>query len=159
MNNKNNKYNQKHLTLSNRTFIEQELCQGSSFKSIELALHKDPTTIAKEVKLHLSSCGATDIGRCRSCLNYPTCDVRGKDIGVDCNKKYCTNLCRRCWNRKPPEFCSYYLPRFCKKPSKAPYVCNSCVDYKFCCLEKSLYNAVSAQKEYEKTLVKCLSLF
>ena len=45
-------HNQKHLTLSDRTFIEQELVQGSSFKSIADVLGKDPTTISKEVKLH-----------------------------------------------------------------------------------------------------------
>ena len=49
---KNAIHNQKHLTLSDRTFIEQELIQGSSFKSIADVLGKDPTTISKEVKLH-----------------------------------------------------------------------------------------------------------
>ena len=43
-------HNQKHLTLSDRIYIEQELIQGSTFKSIALTLHKDPTTISKEVK-------------------------------------------------------------------------------------------------------------
>ena len=43
-------HNQKHLTLSDRIYIEQELVQGSTFKSIALTLHKDPTTISKEVK-------------------------------------------------------------------------------------------------------------
>ena len=43
-------HNQKHLTLSNRTYIEQELLQKSTFSSIGEALHKDPSTISKEVK-------------------------------------------------------------------------------------------------------------
>ena len=36
--NKNIIHNQKHLTLSDRTFIEQELCQGSTFKYIGVVL-------------------------------------------------------------------------------------------------------------------------
>ena len=48
--NKNVVHNQKHLTLSDRTYIEQELCMGSSFKSISKVLCKDPTTISKEVQ-------------------------------------------------------------------------------------------------------------
>ena len=45
-----NEHNQKHLTLSNRTYIEQELLQKSTFSSIGKNLHKDPSTISKEVK-------------------------------------------------------------------------------------------------------------
>ena len=42
--------NNAHLTLSDRIFIEQELNQRSTFYSIAKVLHKDPTTISKEVK-------------------------------------------------------------------------------------------------------------
>ena len=45
-----NKHGQKHLTLSNRTYIEQELLQKSTFSSIGSVLHKDPSTISKEIK-------------------------------------------------------------------------------------------------------------
>ena len=38
----------KHLTLSNRITIESMLHAKTSFKSIGLALDKDPTTISKE---------------------------------------------------------------------------------------------------------------
>ena len=46
---KNALHNQKHLTLSDRTYIEQELLQKSSFTSIASNLKKDSTTIAKEI--------------------------------------------------------------------------------------------------------------
>ena len=36
--NKNN-HNQKHLTLSDRVYIEQELLQGSTFRSIAFAMN------------------------------------------------------------------------------------------------------------------------
>ncbi|XCP86170.1 helix-turn-helix domain-containing protein [Roseburia hominis] len=44
--------NQKHLTLDNRIYIENELNKGTSFKDIARFLCKDPTTISKEVKAH-----------------------------------------------------------------------------------------------------------
>ena len=45
--NKNRKEYQKHLTLSDRIYIEQGLLQLMSFKDIAAFLYKDPTTISK----------------------------------------------------------------------------------------------------------------
>lgn len=42
--------NQKHLSLQDRIYIQNELSKGSSFKDITRFLCKDPTTISKEVK-------------------------------------------------------------------------------------------------------------
>lgn len=42
--------NQKHLTLEDRIYIENQLNKGASFKNIARFLCKDPTTISKEVK-------------------------------------------------------------------------------------------------------------
>ena len=39
--------NQKHLTLEDRIYIENELNKGTSFKDIARFLCKDPTTISK----------------------------------------------------------------------------------------------------------------
>lgn len=50
-----NKYipgNQKHLTLEDRIYIENELNKGTSFKDIARFLCKDPTTISKEIQGH-----------------------------------------------------------------------------------------------------------
>ena len=44
--------NQKHLTLENRIYIENELNKGTSFKDIARFLCKDPTTISKEIRSH-----------------------------------------------------------------------------------------------------------
>ena len=41
--------NQKHLTLNDRIYIENELAKGTPFKDIAAFLCKDPTTISKEV--------------------------------------------------------------------------------------------------------------
>ena len=42
----------KHLTLDERNFIEQELAKNTTFREIAMYLSKDPTTISKEVKKH-----------------------------------------------------------------------------------------------------------
>ena len=39
--------NQKHLTLNDRIYIENELAKGTPFKDIAAFLCKDPTTISK----------------------------------------------------------------------------------------------------------------
>ena len=39
--------NQKHLTLNDRIYIENELAKGTSFKDIATFLCKDPTTRSK----------------------------------------------------------------------------------------------------------------
>ncbi len=47
--------NQKHLTIEDRIYIQNELDKGTSFKDIARFLCKDPTTISKEVKARRSS--------------------------------------------------------------------------------------------------------
>lgn len=71
--NKSTIRNQKHLTLTERTCIAQELVQGSTFSSIASTLHKDPSTISKEVKRAriLESAGYN--GKCHNCMNYGDC--------------------------------------------------------------------------------------
>ncbi|SHO54033.1 helix-turn-helix domain-containing protein, partial [Anaerocolumna xylanovorans] len=44
------KYNQKHLTMTERIWIEKGLNDGETFASIARRIEKHPTTIAKEVK-------------------------------------------------------------------------------------------------------------
>ena len=49
--------NQKHLTIEDRIYIQNELDKGTSFKDIARFLCKDPTTISKEVKARRASEG------------------------------------------------------------------------------------------------------
>ena len=46
------KGNQKHLTLSDRIRIEKGLNSNLSFAEIAREIHKDPTTVSKEVRKH-----------------------------------------------------------------------------------------------------------
>lgn len=45
-------HTQKHITLSDRIFIEQALSIHESFKNIAAVLKKDPSTISKEIRKH-----------------------------------------------------------------------------------------------------------
>lgn len=147
--NKNIEHNQKHLTLSDRTYIEQELVQGSSFKSIALNLRKDPSTIAKEVKRSRIIENSEKPGymwKCHSCINFGDC--YRKSICGD----WCKWRCRNCYKKNPTTICHDYVAWNCDQTNKAPYVCNACDKYKWCPLKKALYNAAKAQGSYEKKL-------
>ncbi len=150
MNKKSNPiHNQKHLTLSERTYIEQELAQGSSFKAIANVLGKDPSTISKEVKLHrIITAGQADRFKCHKCQRYKQCKERHV-----CGSEYCNNACRYCRRRFDIEtLCPLYMPFLCDQLTKAPYVCNACPHYNLCVLDMARYSAARAQKQYEKTL-------
>ena len=144
------KHDQKHLTLSDRTYIEQELVQGSSFKAIADVLGKDPTTISKEVRLHRVFFESI-IRRngCRSCNNYVQC----REHNV-CSDERCKYACRYCRRRSVnvTDLCLLYNPHQCDRLNKAPYVCNDCSKFNLCALDTAKYVAVKAQKQYEKTL-------
>ena len=152
---KNALHNQKHLTLSDRTYIEQELLQKSSFTSIASNLKKDSTTIAKEIKRYSRDVPVKGNRSCIKCKNYEDCDLLSRESSCShYNKKYCPFYCRKCYRYYPPSECLYYIPFQCDKIKKPPYVCNYCNDQKDCPLTKKIYDAAYAQKQYEKTLVK-----
>lgn len=63
----------------------------------------------------------------------------------------CTSRKNRfCWScGKCSSSCILYKKYVCPKLSKPPYVCNGCPERSRCSLEKHLYRASYAQKEYE----------
>ena len=147
-------HNQKHLTLSDRFYIEQELFQGSTFRSIAAALHKDPSTIAKEIKRNRLKVKATPLSFCKKCMHRDTCTVQGGDAVVDCPRsKSCHSLCKRCWRTRHDLLCSLFVPLSCNPERHAPYVCNACRKESTCVVEHYVYQANKAQKQYERTLV------
>ncbi|MBS7340967.1 MAG: helix-turn-helix domain-containing protein [Lachnospiraceae bacterium] len=71
------KGNGKHLTFSDRVYIEQELMQGSSFRNIAAGLGKDPSTISKEIRLHCAVApnGTYRFPHCTACSKYKKCMI------------------------------------------------------------------------------------
>lgn len=143
------KKTQRHLTLTDRNYIEQELMMHSSFTSIGKALDKDPSTIAKEVKLHYEVHKATvKENECRNCINFSSCDLQHM-----CGSKGCHRKCKYCLSFNQHISCSNENFFRCDIPFKPPYVCNGCENRQTCHLEKHIYHARAAQAEYEETLV------
>lgn len=134
----------KHFTLSERVEIEGYLKNGYSFKAIGRELNRDCTTIAKEVKYHIIYLRKGTYGRAfNNCLLRKDCIYSKLCKNPECKHKYC-KFCSKCYS-----FCEDYKEEKCSKLLKPPYVCNGCEQRHGCSLEKAVYSASSAQKEYE----------
>ncbi len=135
----------KHLTLEGRITIEQKLKEQGSFNEIARELGKDPTTIAKEIKNHI-------LFQRSGCYGKPFNDcLYRKDCGIRhlCSSRRCKRLCTGCFSHPCSTLCFNYHQEICKMLSKPPYVCNGCPKKRTCTLEKRIYSAARAQKEYE----------
>lgn len=141
---KNKKGNGHHLTLSDRIYIEQELIQRSTFRSIGDFLGKDPSTISKEVKLHRFTphCSELTYPKCKICRHYNVCDTPSDAYRSREYHYYVSDSAYRCKD---------YDPHDCPRLDKPPYVCNGC-DVIKCSKAKYNYSAQKAQHAYEKTL-------
>ncbi|MGI6123643.1 MAG: IS30 family transposase [Acetivibrionales bacterium] len=135
----------KHLTQEERNTIEQRLKERESFKGIGRELGKDPTTIAKEVKNHVQFRKSGCYGKAfNDCLIRKNCTIRHL-----CGSQRCRRNCSFCNSHACSTLCSYYRQEVCQKLLKPPYVCNGCKAKSSCTLEKKVYSASHAQKEYE----------
>lgn len=135
----------KHLTQELRYQIQHGLNRGLSFKAIAAETGKDCTTISKEVRSHrlFEKTGAmgrafNDCSLRFSCRQYQTCPSCHKVARTKCS------VCGACTIH-----CPLYTKECCPKLSKPPYVCNGCMSRQKCSLEKAMYKALEAQKEYE----------
>lgn len=139
---------QKHLKMEDRILIETLLNQHNSFKAIARHLGKDCTTISKEVKAHIYFEKTGTFGRAfNDCLIAVLHQCSIKKLCPHCtyqNNKSCWT-CGRCTSS-----CTSYEKYTCPELSKPPYVCNPCPKRYRCSLEKRLYKASYAQREYEQ---------
>ncbi len=143
---------QKHLTLDDRSHIQAGLNSGKSFRQIAQDLHKHPTTIAKEVRKHRSVAHTGAYGRIlNKCLHRKTCSISGLCNDPRC-KYSCCRFCSKC-----NLLCSDFTQEYCLLSEKVPYVCNGCQQKKACVLDKYLYNAQNAFKQYTENLSDCRS--
>lgn len=143
----------KHLTLEERMTILIEIKKNTQLKEIALKIHKDPTTISKEVKLHrickkynLSSfvtCGY-------NCKYYQNCNIKNL-----CGQNKCNFLCKACKNINCNKKCEKFEPYECKRLKRFPYVCNGCDKSQGCKRsERYYYDSSIANKEYKEILVE-----
>ena len=138
--------NQKHLTIEDRIYIQNELDKGTSFKDIARFLCKDPTTISKEVKTRRAS-DWFHKGTFLNAKNFCTKRFRCKKTNA-CNKiLLCGVKCASCptCNQTCPDF----QKECCSKLDRAPYVCNGCSKK---IAHKYTYNARFADRKYRECL-------
>lgn len=142
--------NYKHLTQSDRIFIESSLNQRHSLRSIALSLNKSTSTISNEIKNHL-------VFEKSGSFHYDYNSCKGRFL---CSK---ANLCKACIKTRSIskkckfcDICNAVCPDFvkdsCPSHSKSPYVCNGCLSRKNCTLEKRFYRASDAHNEYKVVL-------
>lgn len=135
-----------HLVLDERATIEVRLRERASFTEIGRELGKDSSTISKEVRLHSHTVRKDSFN---PCSKRSTCDEYGTACSK-CKLQY-SKSCKRCPRVKCYEHCKQFEVLVCNKLKKPPYVCNGCIQRQSCKLEKHIYSAKSAQKNYETT--------
>lgn len=119
-----------HLTLEDRKIIQAGIENNSTKASIARTIGKDATTIAKEIRNHRKL-------KPRNTFNRPVLCAK---IGT-CPKKPCIRKCEL-----------YEEPK-CNRRDKSPGACNKCNNLTKCHLDKYIYDAESADKEYRSDLV------
>lgn len=142
------------MNLEDRCAIERGLRDCQSFKTIGETIGKDCTTVSKEVRSHLVFRKSGAYGRAfNDCALRKTCKVRG--LCSKCRFKNQDRLCATCG--RCCSSCISYKQEVCQKLSRPPYVCNGCLDYHSCTLEKRFYEGVIAQNEYSNVLSEARS--
>lgn len=144
------------MDINTRTTIEAELAKKSSFKQIAQLVGKDCTTISKEVRKHrvfeqIGACGR-GFNDCEQAFQHK-CDLRCVCDRCPTKKRYCWS-CGQCTDK-----CALYTKKVCEKLAKPPYVCNACPERRNCTLEKAVYRAYPAQRDYKAVLTESRSGF
>lgn len=118
-----------HLTLDERTIIQTGIENRCNKVDIARTIGKDPTTIAKEIRLHREF-------KPRNTFNNPILCIHSKECKKSCRFK-----------------CSRYEEPKCKNRDRSPGACNKCPSMAKCHLDKYFYSAVRSNQEYKKLLV------
>lgn len=142
-------HTQKHMTLSDRIFIEQSLANHNSFKEIASVLKKDPSTISKEIRKHRMFKEGSHYNLKNNCALLSSC----QRVRI-CDGKLCNALCKRSKTCDCTKHCPDFTPYLCPKLTKPPYVCNGCPNHA-CRYDKYFYRAKDADSSYEQLKHDC----
>lgn len=136
-----------HLSLYERIQIQTMLTERKSFKAISRVLNRNCSTISKEIRSHLvfekKGCFGNNFNDCSNRFN---CSLHSLCSNANCKNKLCKN-CSHCHMH-----CKDYSRQECQLLLQPPYVCNGCCKRTRCTLEKHVYSASIAQKEYKQVL-------
>lgn len=139
----------KHLTFKERSIIQSMLNEKYKLSQIANTLEKDPSTISKEIRSHISIENKGGYRKSfNACANRYKCTK--SHICAECHSARKYSLCRRC--SMCNTFCSSFVKESCQKLSKPPYVCNGCGRKSDCSLQKHFYYADIADNAYRDSL-------
>lgn len=145
MSGKSNILKGKHLTIHDRTYIEDALNIGYMLKEIAEYLGKDSTTISKEIKRNRIFKESKFEFR-GGCINRRTCQKKHL-----CNDE-CNRLCKKCGTQNCLRFCPDFKIKDCQRVTKFPHTCNGCETKTTCKLNKYRYSAKHAEANYKDKL-------
>ena len=138
------------FTYAERISLQKFLTEGRTFKEIGRTLGKDPTTISREVRKHMSEVATGRPGYpYNPCKHRKTCRAKKVCGSSGCHRpssQYC-KLCPDC-SKNCPDF----LEEVCMARFKVPYVCNGCAQIDKCTLLKNIYDAEHAQYKAHDTI-------
>ena len=151
---------QKHLSLDQRTTLQKFIAEHRDengamtiqLKAIGDAMSKDPSTLSKEVKLHVTKGSRRDYVDLTKvnglCAHYKDCKIKNEN---PVNERF--HLKKNC------KMCILNCPEFeelvCPHLKKFPWCCNGCPKIKTCILNKKYYYADEAMDTYQHDLVRC----
>lgn len=141
-----------HMDLNDRLSIQSSLKKALSFSEIARDLGRDKATISREVKKHrrfISYKDASTLQTHNACKKRFDCSIKDKCKSPTCYKQYHKN-CKLCGCCNP--YCSDFEEELCAQYNKPPFVCNGCSKKPRCPLSKWMYDAKTAQQQYEEKL-------
>lgn len=136
----------KHLKPQDRVILQETLDAGDSFADAAKKIGCHRSTISREVKSRRIIPANRTVGN--TCIYRNKCELEPLCF-ESCKKKYhaCNTHCGQC-----NVGCPNYKEDLCQRLFKAPFVCNNCTDMRKCWLQHYIYDAVSAQNQYESIL-------
>lgn len=132
------------FTYEERLTLQKLLKEGLSFKKIASQLHKDPSTISREIRRYAVEIATGKPGYSfNACKNRFSCKTKPPALcGTDCTRKGSSNsACRLC---RCNEHCPDFVEEVCAVRTHVPYVCNACPTIDKCTLLKTFYDAEKA---------------
>ena len=132
------------FTYEERLTLQKLLKEGLSFKKIASQLHKDPSTISREVRKYAVEIATGKPGYSfNACKNRFSCKIKPPALcGKDCTRKNSYGVyCRLC---RCNEHCPDFVEEICAVRVHVPYVCNACPTIDKCTLLKTFYDAEKA---------------
>ena len=131
------------FTYEERLTLQKLLKEGLSFKKIAAQLHKDPSTISREVRKYAVEIATGKPGYSfNACKNRITCKIKSPTLcGKACTRTGNYTYCRTC---RCNEHCPDFVEEICSARFHVPYVCNACPTADKCTLLKTFYDAEKA---------------